>query len=171
MQLCRWKPFMVSHHPLKFGHHRHCGSGDIMVLVCHVTLQDRVTEGSYDFISWKCIFLIILLRFHDHRPCWKKLTYIQSHDLDKITSPALVWLFSFQSTTLDVPACQIYRSQVLRTWKYCYINSWMNTLGKAILRDFQNQEYWFLFPKSQTLMTKKKNKGNCKALILKQIKK
>ena len=51
MQLFRWKPFMVSHHPLKFGHHRHCGSGDIMVLVCHVTLQDRVTEGSYDFIS------------------------------------------------------------------------------------------------------------------------
>ena len=24
---------MVSHHPVKFGDHRHCGSGDIMFLV------------------------------------------------------------------------------------------------------------------------------------------
>ena len=27
----------------KFGDHRHYGSGDIMVLVCHVILQDHVT--------------------------------------------------------------------------------------------------------------------------------
>ena len=32
---------MVCHHPTKFGGHRHCDSGDIIVLVCHVILQDH----------------------------------------------------------------------------------------------------------------------------------
>ena len=27
---------MLSYHPAKFSGHRHCGSGDIIVLVCHV---------------------------------------------------------------------------------------------------------------------------------------
>ena len=30
--------------------HRHCGSGDVMFLVCHVTLQDHVIERSCDFL-------------------------------------------------------------------------------------------------------------------------
>ena len=55
--------FKVSHHPVQFGRHKHCGSikirlvkvrhpgsGDIMVLVCHVILQWRVMEGSCDFM-------------------------------------------------------------------------------------------------------------------------
>ena len=29
----------------KFAGHRHCGSGDIVVLVCHVISPDRVTQG------------------------------------------------------------------------------------------------------------------------------
>ena len=32
-----------------FGDHRHCGSGDIMFLVCHTIQQDHVMEGSFDF--------------------------------------------------------------------------------------------------------------------------
>ena len=32
----------VYHHFGKFGAHRHCGGGDIMVLVCHVILQDHL---------------------------------------------------------------------------------------------------------------------------------
>ena len=40
----------LSHHPAKFGGHSHCGSGDIMVLVCHVIPQDHVMKGSCDFI-------------------------------------------------------------------------------------------------------------------------
>ena len=35
----------VSPHPAKFCGHRHCGSGDIMVLFCHVVLQEHVTKG------------------------------------------------------------------------------------------------------------------------------
>ena len=31
----------LSIHPAKFDDHRHCGSGDKMVLVCHVILQDH----------------------------------------------------------------------------------------------------------------------------------
>ena len=42
---------MVSHHPVKFSGHRHCGSGDIRIFVCHVTLQDHVIKGPFDFIE------------------------------------------------------------------------------------------------------------------------
>ena len=35
----------VSHHPAKFCGQRYCGSGDIMVIVSHVILQDHVAEG------------------------------------------------------------------------------------------------------------------------------
>ena len=34
----------IIHHLVKFCGHRHCGSGDIMVLDCHVILKDYVTE-------------------------------------------------------------------------------------------------------------------------------
>ena len=33
----------MCHHPDKFVGHKHCGSGEIMVLVCHVILQDPMT--------------------------------------------------------------------------------------------------------------------------------
>ena len=40
----------VSYHPAKFGGYRHSGSGDIMVFVCHVTLQDHVIKALIDFM-------------------------------------------------------------------------------------------------------------------------
>ena len=40
----------VSYHPANFGGHRQCGSGDIMVLVCHVISQDHLINGSSDFV-------------------------------------------------------------------------------------------------------------------------
>ena len=41
----------VSHHPTKFVGHRHCDSGDIMVLVSHVISQDHVTKWLCDVIG------------------------------------------------------------------------------------------------------------------------
>ena len=35
---------MVNNHPGKSGGHRHCDSGDLMVLVCQVTSQHQVTQ-------------------------------------------------------------------------------------------------------------------------------
>ena len=35
----------------KFGCHRHCGSEDIMILVCHVVSQNHVIKESFDFIG------------------------------------------------------------------------------------------------------------------------
>ena len=35
----------VTHHPFKFGGHRHCGIGDIIVLVCHVISQNTRLKG------------------------------------------------------------------------------------------------------------------------------
>ena len=43
---------VLSYHPAEFGGHRHFVSGDIMILVCHVILQDHVIKGSCDFMSW-----------------------------------------------------------------------------------------------------------------------
>ena len=39
------KALQVSQHPVKFGGHRLCGSGDIMFLVCHMTSLDHVTKN------------------------------------------------------------------------------------------------------------------------------
>ena len=48
-----------------FGGHKHSGSGDIMVSVCHVILQEHVIKGSFDFIGesslWQVTNLPILL--------------------------------------------------------------------------------------------------------------
>ena len=35
--LCGWDPFILSHHPAKFGIRRPCESGNITLLICHVT--------------------------------------------------------------------------------------------------------------------------------------
>ena len=41
MGLFRLEPIKVSYHPAKFDGHRHCGSEDIMILVCPMILQDH----------------------------------------------------------------------------------------------------------------------------------
>ena len=47
---CSYVPNKVSYHPAKFGGHRHSGSRDIIVFVCHVTLQDDVIKALNDFM-------------------------------------------------------------------------------------------------------------------------
>ena len=42
---------MVSYHPAKFGSHSHSGSEIIMILVCHVILQNHMIKGSCSFIG------------------------------------------------------------------------------------------------------------------------
>ena len=37
----------MSYHPVKFVGHKHCDSGDIMVLVCHMIFQDHVTSPKF----------------------------------------------------------------------------------------------------------------------------
>ena len=44
-------PLKTSHHPTKFGSHRFCGNGDIMILVCHSIWQDQVIKRLSDFIG------------------------------------------------------------------------------------------------------------------------
>ena len=41
----------ISYHHAKFGSDKHCGSGDIMILVCHVISHKQVIKGSCNFIS------------------------------------------------------------------------------------------------------------------------
>ena len=42
---------LISQHTAEFGGHRHCDCGDIMVLVCHVTLHNHVTKESNNFMG------------------------------------------------------------------------------------------------------------------------
>ena len=42
----------MSQKPAKFGPHRHCGSGDTMLLVCHMMLKDHVIKISCELNSW-----------------------------------------------------------------------------------------------------------------------
>ena len=42
---------MVSCHSAKFDGHRHFGSGDKMVFVCYVNLQDHWFKTLFDFIA------------------------------------------------------------------------------------------------------------------------
>ena len=37
---------MASYHPAMFGVQKHCGSGDRIILLCHVTSQNQVTKDS-----------------------------------------------------------------------------------------------------------------------------
>ena len=41
----------MCHHSITFGGHRHSGSGDIIILACHMMLQDKVMRGSRSFIA------------------------------------------------------------------------------------------------------------------------
>ena len=43
--------FKVSHHPDKFGRHKHCGSGDVMIQNCHGISQEHVIKESGDFMA------------------------------------------------------------------------------------------------------------------------
>ena len=42
---------MLSDHPAKIVDHKHCGSGDIIVLVSHVILQDHLIKAPCDFMG------------------------------------------------------------------------------------------------------------------------
>ena len=49
--LGRVNSLVGGHHSAKFGGHRHCGIGDILVLVCHVISHDQVIIGSCDLMG------------------------------------------------------------------------------------------------------------------------
>ena len=55
--------------PCQFEGQRHCNSGDIMVLVCHMILQDYITKGSCDYIVKSPSMLSYQPTFGGHRHC------------------------------------------------------------------------------------------------------
>ena len=52
---------MVSHQPSKFGLHRRCDSGGMMVLVCHVISLNHMIEKSCDFMGGSRLRQVIIL--------------------------------------------------------------------------------------------------------------
>ena len=45
-----WEFLALYHHPDKSCDHKHCGSGDIMFLVCHVTSPGHMFKGLCEFM-------------------------------------------------------------------------------------------------------------------------
>ena len=45
MQIYRWEPLTVCHHPGKSCKYKHCDSGDLVFLVWNVTLREHVFKG------------------------------------------------------------------------------------------------------------------------------
>ena len=42
-------PFILSHHCVNFNAYRSCGSGDIMILFCHMASRDHLIKGTCDY--------------------------------------------------------------------------------------------------------------------------
>ena len=51
MRIYVWPPLTLSHHLAQLGAHWSSVSRDIKYLLCHVTLQNHVIEGSFNFMS------------------------------------------------------------------------------------------------------------------------
>ena len=52
-RVCNFKrrnPVKVSYHSAKSGGHSQSDSGDVIVFVCHVTLQDHLIKVLFDFM-------------------------------------------------------------------------------------------------------------------------
>ena len=49
-QLYKWELYKVNNNLTKYGGNKHCFVRDIMVLVCHVALQDKVIKVLYGFM-------------------------------------------------------------------------------------------------------------------------
>ena len=73
---------MVYHHPAKFGHHRHCGGGDVMTLVYPVIFQDHLAKWSYGFMGRRPPKVNHQLpKFGAHRQCVSEDNCINSFSL------------------------------------------------------------------------------------------
>ena len=66
------EPLIVSYRPTKFGGHGHCGSGSIMVLVCHMILQDHVSKASGNFMGRSHP-----AKFGGHSHCGREIKWFQ----------------------------------------------------------------------------------------------
>ena len=62
-----WLYIKVSHHPAGLGGRKHCGSGDVMVLVWSAILQDQSTIWRYGLEPLKLSHQ--LAKLGDHRHC------------------------------------------------------------------------------------------------------
>ena len=70
MWFYRQEPINIGYHPAKFGGHKHCGSEDVVVLVCHVISQDHVIKSEmWHFRQQPIKVGYNLTKFSDQRHC------------------------------------------------------------------------------------------------------
>ena len=56
-----WKSLIAAHHLAKFNGHRHCGTRNIMYLICYMGLQHHQMKGPCNFMEGNCSLYIVIL--------------------------------------------------------------------------------------------------------------
>ena len=106
MSLYGQKPPNVNHHPTKFCGFRHCGHGDIMILVCHVILEDHVI---------KAVKSAIAIFFKAHGMSY---SHIRNFKIKVALTKTFACVSSNSSLILATPPCikndEIYAKKLLQ---------------------------------------------------------
>ena len=118
MSVYRLESLKVSSHSAKFGGHRHCGSGDIFILVCRIILQYHLIKGLCGFMvrvplrqSPSCqVWWSQTLRQ------WRKKSFKLSRDLTRPVTQVYVAL-QVGAHEGKSPFCQIWWPQTLWQWR------------------------------------------------------
>ena len=93
--------YKLSHHPTKFGGHRHCSSGDIMVFGYHVTLKDHVIKALNEFMlsrpSRYVTILPSLVAIGTVMVDWRYNNFSLPLDLVRPRNQKVMWFYGLES--------------------------------------------------------------------------
>ena len=93
--------YKLSHQPTKFGGHRHCSSGDIMVFVYHVTLKDHVIKALNEFMvsspSRYVTILPSLVAIGTVMVDWRYNNFSLPLDLVRPRNEKVMWFYGLES--------------------------------------------------------------------------
>ena len=92
MQIYRWEPLTVCHHPGKSCKYKHCDSGDLVFLVWNVTLREHVFKGLCKFMGGSLPWRVRTSPCLVYCKWWYKVFNL-SHDLTKPRDWTIIKLF------------------------------------------------------------------------------
>ena len=124
------KVVQVCQYPTTFCHHKYCGSGDIMVLVCHVILQDNMTKGWSNTIgrspSWQVTSLLSLVAIGTVAV---KIWFRLSRDLTRRRDQRVMWLYGHEPIKVS------YNSATFGGHRHCGSGNIMVLVFHVTLQD------------------------------------
>ena len=150
----RQKPIKISYHPANFTRHRHCSSGDIMVIVYHVILQDHVIKGSCDVMDrspsrWVTILPSLVFINTLVLEIWFEfVTWSWCDDVTIICLISHIWVKSCRCTKFgDHRSCINGNTSVgIKSYIDTFFNCWTHHLDPPNCKIFKirntNLQFW-----------------------------